>query len=173
MKKYLLLMLSAITLPLIWACGDNENEDDPTPSVTVSLRSCSITEGTEYKASELTEVTLSYNTTVTVSPSANITLNGTKCTAKSSLTTAMNVIITLPTLEEGQSYKLTIPAGAIVSKTDNTASAPAFTVNFTTKAAPQPIDNSATALAQKLGWGWNLGGFNQLEREFQFFESQG
>jgi len=157
MRKKLLLILSAIALPLIWACGDDESEDTPTPSVTVSLRSCSITEGTEYKASELTEVTLSYNTTVTVSPSANITLNGTKCTAKSSPTTSMDVIITLPTLEEGKSYKLTIPAGAIVSKTDNTASAPAYTVNFTTKAAPQPVDNSATALAKRLGWGWNLG----------------
>lgn len=157
MRKKLLLILSAIALPLMWACGDDESEDTPTPSVTVSLRSCSITEGTEYKATELTEVTLSYNTTVTVSPSANITLNGTKCTAKSSPTTSMDVIITLPTLEEGKSYKLTISAGAIVSKTDNTASAPAYTVNFTTKAAPQPTDNSATALAKRLGWGWNLG----------------
>ena len=139
------------------ACGDDDDSEEPTPKVTISLRSCSITEGTEYIASELTTVTLSYNNVVSVSSSANITLNGTKCTAASSATTAMDVVVTLPTLEEGKSYTLTVPEGAIVSKTDATAKASAYSVNFTTKAAPQPIDNSAAALTKKLGWGWNLG----------------
>lgn len=161
MKKYLFSLLSTLLFMgsacFITACGDDDSGDEPTPKVTVTLRSCSITEGTEYIASELTEVTLSYNTTVTVSPTASITLNGTKCTAKSSATTAMDVVITLPALEEGKDYTLDIPAGAIVSKTDNTASAPAYKVSFTTKPAAQPIDNSASALAKRLGWGWNLG----------------
>ena len=151
------MMIIGLTTGLA-ACGGDDDEDDPvTPKVTISLRSCSITEGAEYSAPDLTEVTLSYNNVVAVSPSANITLNGTKCAAQSATTTAMNVIVTLPALEEGKSYTLDIPAGSIVSKTDATVSAPAYKVSFTTKAAPQPIDNDATALTKKLGWGWNLG----------------
>ena len=157
MKKLFLLGLLAVVLPILTACGDDD-DDEATPSVTVSIRSCSITNGAEYKASELTKVTISYNTVVAVSPSANITLNGTKCTAASSPTTAMDVVVTLPALEEGKSYTLTVPEGAIVAKNDANAKAPAYTVNFTTKAASQPIDdNDATALARRLGWGWNLG----------------
>ena len=159
MKKLFLLSLLAAILPLLTACGDDDDSNDtPTPSVTVSLRSYSVTNGAEYKASELTKVTLSYNNVVAVSPSANITLNGTKCTATSGATTAMDVDITLPTLEEGKAYTLTIPEGAIVAKNDANAKAPAYTVSFTTKAAPQHVDdNDAIALGKRLGWGWNLG----------------
>lgn len=142
------------------ACGGDDGGgggSPDTPKVTVSVRSCSITNGAEYTASELTQVTISYNTVVAVSSSANITLNGTACTAKSSSTTAMDVVITLPALEEGQSYTLNVPAGAIVSKSDASVSAPAYSISFTTKAAAQPINNDATALTKKLGWGWNLG----------------
>lgn len=94
---------------------------------------------------------------VAVSSNANITLNDTKCTAKSSATTAMDVVITLPTLEAGKTYVLTIPEGAIVSKADNSVKAPAYKVSFTTKGGAKPISNDATALTKKLGWGWNLG----------------
>ena len=118
------------------ACGDDDDPENPAPKVTISLRSCSITEGTEYVASDLTEVTLSYNNVVAVSPSANITLNGVKCAAASSAATAMDVVVTLPTLEAGTSYTLDIPAGSIVGKNDATASAPAYKVSFSTKAKP-------------------------------------
>ena len=138
------------------ACGSSSGEE-PAPQVTINLRSCSITEGQEYTATSLKEVTVSYNNVVTVSSNANITLNDTKCTAKSSATTAMDVVITLPTLEAGKTYVLTIPEGAIVSKADNSVKAPAYKVSFTTKGGAKPINNDATALAQKLGWGWNLG----------------
>ena len=148
------LFLSGLTLS---SCGGSSSGDEPAPKVTINLRSCSITEGTEYVASELKEVTLSYNNVVAVSGSANITLNDTKCSAKSSSTTAMDVVITLPALEEGKTYVLTIPEGSIVSKIDNSVSAPAYKVSFTTKEGAKPINNEATALTKKLGWGWNLG----------------
>ena len=146
------LMVMGLTLGLT-SCGD---DDEPTQQVVISLRSCSITEGAEYVASELTEATLSYNNAVAVSPSANITLNGVKCMAMPSTTRAMDIIITLPKLEEDKAYTLDIPAGAIVGKTDNAAAAPPFKVSFTTKAA-LPIEDNAAILAKQLGWGWNLG----------------
>ena len=108
-------------------------------------------------ASELKEVTVSYSKVVAVSPTANITLNDTKCSAVSSSTTAMDIVITLPTLEEGKAYTLTIPEGAIVYKDDQTVTAPAYKVSFTTKETAKPLNNDATALTKKLGWGWNLG----------------
>ena len=141
------------------ACGGDDDGDEPAPSrkTTIKARAYSITEAAEYIATELTEVTISYSTTMSVSQSANITLNGTKCTAKSSTTTAMDVVITLPSLEEGTSYTLTIPEGSFVSTKDANQVNAALTIHFTTKAAAQPIDNSASALAKRLGWGWNLG----------------
>ena len=138
------------------ACQEDK-PDNPTPQVTLNVRSCSVTAGTEYLASELTEVTVSYNNVVAVASTPAITLNGTACRAASSPTTAMDVIITLPTLEEGQAYTLTIPEGAIVWQNDKSVLAPAYTVSFTTKEPVKPIDNDAAALSRRLGWGWNLG----------------
>ena len=94
------------------ACGDDDDPENPAPKVTISLRSCSITEGTEYVASDLTEVTLSYNNVVAVSPSANITLNGVKCAAASSAATAMDVVVTLPILEEEGNWLIVSLRGA-------------------------------------------------------------
>ena len=96
--RFITLLFILCTAFILSACSGEDNEDTPTPKVTVNLRSCSITEGTEYVASELTEVTVSYNKVVAVSPSANLTLNDTKCSAKTSAKTAMDVVITLPTL---------------------------------------------------------------------------
>lgn len=158
-KLLSLLSLMFITLCFtgLVSCGDDDPGDTPTPKQTISVRSCSITNGTEYEAASLSEVTISYNTTVAVSNADGILLNGVKCSAKTSGTTAMDVIITLPALEEGKAYTLNIAEGAIVSKSDASVKAPAYSVSFTTKAAPQPINNDATALTKKLGWGWNLG----------------
>lgn len=158
-KLLSLLSLMFITLCFtgLVSCGDDDPGDTPTPKQTISVRSCSITNGTEYEAVSLSEVTISYNATVAISNADGILLNGVKCSAKTSGTTAMDVIITLPALEEGTSYTLNIAEGAIVSKSDASVKAPAYSVSFTTKAAPQPINNDATALTKKLGWGWNLG----------------
>ena len=158
-KLLSLLSLMFITLCFsgLVSCGDDDPGDTPTPKQTISVRSCSITNGTEYEAASLSEVTISYNATVAISNADGILLNGVKCSAKSGSTTAMDVVITLPALEEGKAYTLNIAEGAIVSKTDASVKAPAYSVSFTTKAAPQPINNDATALTKKLGWGWNLG----------------
>ena len=160
MRKNVFRYLSCLFLSCfaLTSCGGSSSSgEEPAPKVTINLRSCSITEGTEYVASDLKEVTLSYNNVVAVSGSANITLNDTKCSAKSGSTTAMDLVISLPTLELGKTYVLTIPEGSIVYKNDNTVSAPAYKVSFTTKGGTKPIDNDATALTKKLGWGWNLG----------------
>ena len=158
MKTITALALMAFGLLAVsTACGDDgaESSDDIKPSVTVSLRSQSISEGEEVDAST-SSLSLTYSVPVNLASAAAITLNGSAVQAARNPRDVTGVTITL-SLEEGKNYTLTIPAGSILASSDATVSAPAFTLHFTTKAAPQPISNDATALAKKLGWGWNLG----------------
>ena len=158
-KLLALAMMVIGTLSGLTACGDDDDDDNgggTTPAASLTLRSQSIQNGAEVEAESTTVLTLTYNTVVSISASANITLNGSKVTAKSNATTSMAVDIPL-TLEEGQSYTLTVPEGSFVSKNDAKVVNTALTITFTTKAAPQPIDNTATGVTKRLGWGWNLG----------------
>ncbi|MBR3020880.1 MAG: glycoside hydrolase family 5 protein [Bacteroidaceae bacterium] len=150
MTAFALLIFGMMTGLTACAGGDHNEETN------IKLNSCSINEGAAYVASQLKEVTLSYNMDVAISSSPSITLNGTPCSAKLSAMTAMYVIVTLPTLEEGTTYTLTIPEGAIVSKSNKRVTAPAFSVTFSTFESAGSIDSPA-ALTKKLGWGWNLG----------------
>ena len=141
------------------SCGgsdDPEPDPTPTPSVTVSLKSQSIAEGSEVDAKETPELQLTYSTSVKLSANADITLNGTKLTASRNPKDVTGIQIPL-SLEEGVDYTLIVRAGSVVANSDATASAPEFKLNFKTKPKAQPVNNDATALTKKLGWGWNLG----------------
>lgn len=149
----------ALTTGLTACGGDDTPGDDPlnpTPSVSVTLSSQSIDEGAEVEAMSTTMLELTYNVMIKVAASANITLNGTAVTATRNPQNVKSIQIPL-VLTEGTNYTLTIPAGSIVANSDATATAPAFTLNFKTKAAVVVDNNDATALTKKLGWGWNLG----------------
>lgn len=161
-KTYQLLLMLIASFALCGCGGDDANDSSssgstPSPGVNVILRSQSISAGAEVDAATTTVLTLNYNTTVKVT-GVGITLNGSAVTAKSSANTTMSVDIPLA-LEDGKSYEVKVAKGAIVSTTDASASAPEFTLNFTTKAKATPgtADNTATALTKRLGWGWNLG----------------
>ena len=49
------MMLLSVAMLTVVACGDDDEPE--APKVSISLRSCSITEGMEYQASALKEVT--------------------------------------------------------------------------------------------------------------------
>ena len=147
-----LLILSSLILS---ACGGDDNKnDDPIVNTPIIQRSCSLAEGSEVNASDVTAITLSYNTKVVAMPS-KITLNGSPVETKNGAT-KLDLVINV-SLEEGKSYTLDVPAGAVVKEEDSSVSAPAFKLNFKTKEKPTPIENAAIALTKKLGWGWNLG----------------
>ena len=134
------MLLTLISSFVLLSCGGGGDEPDtPTPSVTIILRSQSISEGAEVEAANTTVLTLNYNTTVKVT-GTGITINGTNVTAKSNSTTTMSVDIPLA-LEEGTEYVVKVAKNAIVATADPTVSAPEFTLNFKTKAKP------ATAIA--------------------------
>jgi len=113
------------------ACGSsNDTPDTPEVTQTVRQRSCSVVEGSEVEAST-TVITLEYNTTVSVAPSANITLNGSKMVVGKNAQTAMKVDVQVK-LEPGTDYTLTVPAGSVVSTVSPQSSAPDFTLHFKT-----------------------------------------
>lgn len=155
-SKICLSCLLAMTSLLITACGgsDDKGKDDPIISNPLIQRSCSLAEGSEVNASDVTSITLSYNAKVVAMPS-KITLNGSPVDTKSG-TTKLDLVINVM-LEAGKSYTLDVPAGAVVKEEDNSVSAPAFKLNFKTKEKPTPVENAAIALTKQLGWGWNLG----------------
>ena len=111
--------------------GDDNGKTGGTLSETITQRSCSLQEGVEVSAEQVTSITVTYNTTVKVSANAKITLNGTTLTAKSSASTKMAIEIPV-TLDEGTNYTLTIPSGSVLAIADETRTAPAFTLNFST-----------------------------------------
>nr|QJT73066.1 Cel2 [uncultured bacterium] len=161
MKRYVYGLLSLILSSFVFvSCGGDETED-VTPSgskESLVLRSSSLTEGSEVDASSTTVITLNYNALVTVSSSANITLNGQKVSAHSNSVTSMAIDIPV-SLESGTSYTLSVPSGSIVAQNDASQTAPAYTLNFTTKKSGEQSlpSNDAMAVTAMLGFGWNLG----------------
>lgn len=136
--RYAHLVLAVLMLlPSAFTSCSEGKEDIVTETLeeSIKLRRSSINEGDIVKASSLSEITLFYNNTVTVSPSANITLNGAKVSANVSASSKMEIIISLGSLAEGTTYKLNIPAGSIVKMEDNHITAPDFTLSFTTEEA--------------------------------------
>ena len=161
MKRNVYGMLSLIlsTLALLSCGGDNPEEVKPTGlQETIVLRSSSLAEGSEVDASSTKMITLSYNTLVTISPSASITLNGQVVKASSNSVTSMAIDIPV-SLESGTPYTLTVPSGSVLAQEDASRTAPAYTLSFTTKKSGEQAlpDNEAMAMTRKLGFGWNLG----------------
>jgi len=165
MKKILsMLLVWGATLIGLAACGGGSDDPDVDPqpqgglSETVTQRTCSVKEGAEVEASEVTAITISYNTTVSIATDAKVTLNGQTVHPQSGKTTKMEIDIPV-SLEAGQSYTLSVPSGTVLATTDAKRTAKAFTLNFTTKKAPSIDlpDNEAMAVTRKIGFGWNLG----------------
>ena len=160
MKKnvYGLLSLILSTFAFV-SCGGDETEVKPGGlRETIVLRSSSLVEGCEVDASSITMITLSYNTLVTVSSAANITLNGQVVKARSNSITSMAIDIPV-SLESGTSYTLKVPSGSVLAQEDATQTAPDYTLSFTAKKSGEQAlpDNGAMAITHKLGFGWNLG----------------
>lgn len=156
MKRIFQLLMMLIASVAAFSCGGDDSDpgSPSTPPASINLLYQSISEGAELDAATTTVLTLTYNNAVKVIGSG-ITLNGANITATSN---AAKVEIPL-SLEDGKNYVLKVAKGAIVSASNDAVSAPEFTLNFSTKAKAQPgtVNNDATALAKKLGWGWNLG----------------
>lgn len=150
-----LLFVSMMALPIAFtSCGGGDEDpivsgdenQHPSTSESIKLRRTSIENGAIVKANNLKEISLYYNNTVTVSPTASITLNGKKVSAATSESSKMEIVVNLGTLAAGTSYTLNIPSGSIIGIEDNTMTAPDFTLTFTTEEA---VTNRISALTNK------------------------
>ncbi len=138
MKQFRFTLISLLTLcaALLIACGsDNDGPDpDPKPTVPLTVVKQSISNGDEVPTSTSTLI-IEYSHPIAVAGNANITING-----KVVVPSASNKILTIGlTLEEGNSYTVSLPKGSIVRKDDNTVKAEALTITFKT---PDPIKTS-------------------------------
>ena len=150
-----LLFVSMMALPIAFtSCGGGDEDpivsgdenQHPSTSESIKLRRTSIENGAIVKANNLKEISLYYNNTVTVSPTASITLNGKIVSAATSEASKMEIVVNLGTLAAGTSYTLNIPSGSIIGIEDNTMTAPDFTLTFTTEEA---VTNRISALTNK------------------------
>ncbi|MBQ9656503.1 MAG: beta-mannosidase [Prevotella sp.] len=146
MKAKPLIALVTILGMAFVSCGGDDGDNGGGGSgggggttSNIILRTQSISNGSEVDAASTTVLTLTYNTTVKVTSNADITLNGSKVTAKSNATTTMAVDIPL-SLKDGTAYTVKVTKGAIVSSTNNQVSAPEVTVTFSTRAKAQPVN---------------------------------
>lgn len=160
MKRLLSLLFTFTAILGLASCGSSDDVNPDTPSggleESIVQRSCSIDEGANVEASEVSVITIEYNTVVTTNPKVPITLNDVKIDVQKNPITSMKIDIPV-SLEAGKNYKLSIPSGAIITAVGtNVRTAKAFTLNFKTIAAPEPgayddlCDPSATAEAKKL-----------------------
>jgi len=143
------LFIIVTTAFLFTACSDSTDDSDEETSgnAFLTLIQQSIAEGEEIDATKTTVLTLTYDNFVNVSPSANITLNGTKLYATVHPTYAKAVDIALK-LEENTDYTLHIEKGAFISR-DGTGFSPEFSLTFKTVEAIKPDDNSTTTPSNK------------------------
>lgn len=161
MKNYFKLFALLISTLTFTACG---GDDDPTPGPTpdptesISQTACSISENEEVDAYETKEITINYSTAINLNASANITLNGTKVSAKKANTSRPGIVIAVD-LASGTDYTLIVPSGTVLGATDASRTAKAFTLHFKTikEATPDLPDNDAMKVTRMIGFGWNLG----------------
>ena len=161
MKNTLFTLLSLLLGTFVLsACGDDEPipNDNGGKQEYLNMRSCTIAEGQEVMASEVSVITLNFSERVSVTPSAKITLNGQPVQAQSSKVTTMSVDV-LVSLNPGLEYTMEVPTGAFVSVNNaNKISAPYILHFKTQKTGEQALpDNGAMKVTRMLGFGWNLG----------------
>lgn len=126
-----LFLILAILISFSGCSSDSETSKVP-PLFVSSIPA----DGAE-KVTVSSEVSLTYDEVITLIENHGITINGESADATSHLTKVMIEDI----LEKGKEYTINVPAGA-VKNTSGVPSESAVEFNFTTEAAPQPVEIS-------------------------------
>jgi len=152
MKKYYLLLIVAMTLPLFWGCGDDDdNVDDPVeePAVTApKVVSTSIDDGATDIAIGTLVVQVEYDKVINRSSDASLQPVVTGGTLSSAATVSgKNLTFSVSCPDYDTKVTITIPKG-LIGVTG--ALADAYTFSYTTVKKPEaPTGNiSATPLTQ-------------------------
>ncbi|MGN0206140.1 MAG: glycosyl hydrolase [Muribaculaceae bacterium] len=152
--KHIFAPLISLALAVcVTSCSSSGDEPDPepTPSVPLTVVKQSIQNDAEVPATT-TSITIEYSHPIALSTSVNITLN-----SKVVVPTASNKTLTVPlSLEEGNTYQLLLPQGAVVRKDDKSVKSASLTINFKTPDPIKPSDiapltnSSATSSTKKV-----------------------
>ena len=112
--KFCKFFFSLMAVFAFTACGDdNKTPDEPTPGpAEVKITSCSVAEGAEVDADEITEIRVTYNAPVTLNTADRITLNGSRLNAS---VDNGNTVVLPVNLTKGTQYQLVIPAHAVIA----------------------------------------------------------
>ena len=162
MKKTYLLLTMLIASFALFSCGGEDDPATPTPTPTPAVTAPTVVSTTPANnatdiAAGNVNVTITYDKVINISADASLqpkVVGGTL--SKNASVSGKDLTFTVNCPDYSTKVTITIPKG-LIGVTG--ALAEAFTLSFTTKAQVDPgtTDNDATALAKKLGWGWNLG----------------
>ncbi len=156
-------LLQAILAAFVFsACGSSGSDDPeptptpPTPTVTApTVVSTTPANNASDIETGLTNVQVVYDKDVLLATDASLqpkVTNGTLSGSASVSGKTLSFSVNCPDYET--KVTITLPKG-LIGVTGALASE--YTFSFTTASKPQAAENDATALAKKLGWGWNLG----------------
>lgn len=143
------------------ACGGGSDDPEPTPTpptptVTApTVLSTTPANGATDIATGSISVQVSYDKDVNMSndPSLKPVIAGGTLSGSASVS-GKNLSFTVNCSDYETKVTVKIPKG-LIGVTG--ALADEYSFSFTTKKKPEALNNDATALAKKLGWGWNLG----------------
>ena len=143
------------------ACGGDSDDPEPTPTpptptVTApTVLSTTPANGATDIATGSISVQVSYDKDVNMSndPSLKPVISGGTLSGSASVS-GKNLSFTVNCSDYETKVTVKIPKG-LIGVTG--ALADEYSFSFTTKKKPEALNNDATALAKKLGWGWNLG----------------
>ena len=163
MKFKSIFSITAIMAMLIInvACGGGSDDPEPTPTpptptVTApTVLSTTPANGATDIATGSISVQVSYDKDVNMSndPSLKPVISGGTLSGSASVS-GKNLSFTVNCSDYETKVTVKIPKG-LIGVTG--ALADEYSFSFTTKKKPEALNNDATALAKKLGWGWNLG----------------
>lgn len=167
------LILSLAAAAALVSCGEKNEPDQPKAEapklVSTSPESGAVNVSTATLSAVFTydqniKCPLDKQSLITISPAATITSMGSYGT---------DLTIKIDDLQGDTQYTITVPAGAVAGYKSNQEETAAATLKFKTKAAPAPVPevdpdvipkrgtNIAWQMAEKMGFGWNMG--NQMD----------
>ncbi|MGM9804112.1 MAG: glycosyl hydrolase [Muribaculaceae bacterium] len=157
-KHYTVACLLALMTLMVTSCGGGDDDPEPTPTVPLTVVNQSISNGTEV-AITTTSLTIEYSHPIAVDGNANITLNGSVVVP----TVSNKLLMVALQLQEGNTYVLSVPSGAVVRKDDHSVKAAALTISFKTPDPVKPSDFDALT---------NANATDQAKKVYDFLISQ-
>ncbi|MGN0213622.1 MAG: glycosyl hydrolase [Muribaculaceae bacterium] len=139
-------------------CGGSDDDPAPKPEVPLTVVSQSISNDAEV-ATSTTSLTIEYSHPIALSGNVNITLNGNVVVP----TISNKLLIIALQLEDGQTYQVNLPSGAVVRKDDHSVKAAALTISFKTPEIIVPSNYDALT---------NTNATEQTKKVYDFLISQ-